>query len=424
MKKTLEQLFVFILSLSVSFICICLFNSFSCTNFNSIPLEDDIELQPSAPDYWPTLGWRTSLPKDQGVAITKLREMEVYIDNKNIKQNIDSLLIIRNGYLVYEKYPSTYYDENDRHHIYSCTKVFISALIGIAIEEGYITGVDDYVLDYFPNKTIAHLDSQKEAIKIQHLLTMSSGLSWNDQVNYYQMGETSDWVKYVLDRPMDHEPGTVWNYNSGGSHVLSAILNQVTPNGTLAYAKAKIFDFLNINNYLWYTDNQGIPNGATLLHLIPRDMAKFGFLYLNNGYWNSNLLIPFNWIAESSRSFMDVEFDQGEGSGYGYQWWIYRWANAFTARGSYEQYIVVIPDLNLVVVSTGNTDFHFIRLLVDFILPSVGFYPLNLVTMIISIISLSTISLFLGFMLNRIGKRRSLREVKEEYYTAIKEENI
>lgn len=422
MKQISKQLFIFILSLGFIFFNLFYLSSIHNISFKQVPLVNDLKFKSSDPAYWPTSGWRSSLPGDQGVAISKLREMEVFIENYNIRHYIDSLLIIRNGYIVYEKYPSGSYHQNRRHHIFSCTKVFISALIGVAIEENYISGVDEHVLDFFPNKTFANLDSQKEAITIKHLITMTSGLSWNDNINYYQMDGTSDWVKYVLDRPMEHQPGTVWNYNSGGSHVLSAILDQVTPNGTRAYAEAKIFDPLNIN-YKWYTDNQGIPNGGTLLHLTPRAMAKFGFLYLNNGYWNGTQLIPSEWIAESITPFMNVEFDQGEGSGYGYKWWIYRWFNAYTARGSNDQVIAVIPDLNSIVIFTGNREFQYIRLLVDYIFPSVGFYPLDLDGVLVLVISLSIISGSLCLMFYRIQKKRTLQKIKDEYYNAINTES-
>ena len=251
---------------------------------------------------------------------------------------------------------------------------------------------------------------------------MTSGLDWVDQVNYYTMAGTSDWVQYILDRPMADQPGTVWNYNTGCSHLLSAILNQETPNGTLKYAETHIFNPLNITDYIWYTDSQGIPNGGTLLYLRPRDMAKFGFLYLNNGYWNNTQLIPANWVTKSRTLYKGIEFDQGHGIGYGYQWWIYNWANAYTARGSYEQYIVVIPDLDLVVVSTGNADFRFIKLLVDYILPSAGFYPLNIVFIITLIVGLSALGAFSVFIFFSVRKRRILRKLKEEYLNDIEQE--
>jgi CubicO group peptidase (beta-lactamase class C family) len=138
-------------------------------------------------------------------------------------------------------------------------------------------------------------------------------------------------------------------------------------------------------------------------------MAKFGFLYLHNGNWNGTQLIPSSWAVESTSSFQNVDFDKGHGTGYGYKWWIYKWANAYTARGSYEQYITIIPDLNLVVVSTGNADFQFIRLLVNYILPSAGFYPnLNQIVIISLSFSLTALAVVAGFFYYRFHKKRKL----------------
>ncbi len=245
---------------------------------------------------------------------------------------------------------------------------------------------------------------------------MTSGLEWIDQVNYYQMSASSDWVQYILNQPMQYQPGTVWNYNTGCSHLLSAILNQVIPNGTREYAEYNLFNPLNITNYSWINDAQGIPIGGTLLHLTPRDMAKFGFLYLNNGLWNATQLVPSNWVTESRTIFKNVEFDQGHGSGYGYQWWIYSWANTYAARGSYEQYIVIVPDLNMVIVSTGNADFQFIRLLVDYILPSAGFYPLNLMIVLTIVFGSTGLCIILILVYFRIRKRKNLKNLREKYF--------
>lgn len=379
----------------------------SFRNSNLASLENNLKLNVSEPDYWPTSGWITSLPETQDMSSKKLEAMENYIENQNIDHYIDSLLIIRNGYLVYESYPSDMYDANDRHHIYSCTKVFTSALIGIALNEGYITGINDFVIDYFPNKTFDNMDSRKEAITIKHLLTMTSGLEWTDDINYYLLAHSTDWVQYILDQPMVSEPGEIWNYNTGNSHLLSAIIDQETPSGTSAYAKTKIFDPLNITNYSWNLDYLGIPIGGTLLYLTPRDMAKFGFLYLHKGNWNGTQLIPSSWVVESTTSSEDVDFDRGHGTGYGYKWWIYKWANAYTARGSFEQYIAVIPDFNLVVVSTGNNYFQFIRLLVNYILPSAGFYPnLNVILIISLSIGSAALVVVIGFIYYRFRKKR------------------
>jgi len=281
-----------------------------------------------------------------------------------------------------------------------------SALIGIAVEEGYINSINDYIINYFPNRTINNLDSRKQSITIKHLLTMTSGLEWDDSINYQEMTFRSDWVQYVLDRPMDSQPGMAWNYNSGGSHLLSAILESITPNGTLAYAKSHLFEPLNITNYTWIIDNQGIPIGGTRLKLTPRDMAKFGFLYLHKGLWNGSQLVPSSWVSESQKCYWNLQFEEHQGLGYGYQWWIYKWANAYAAIGAYKQYIMVVEDLNLVIAVNCNVDFPFINIIVDFILPSAGFVQINPLLVTILIGGSIALGAFLLFKYVQIRKKK------------------
>lgn len=382
---------------------------------DSTGFDEKSKLFSSGTASWSTSTWSTSFPEDQGMNSQKLDEMEDYINSTNLHFYIDSLLIVRNGFIVYESYPSHVYDEDEWHHIYSCTKVFTSALIGIALEEGLIGSLEDRVLDYFPNRNFENVNSWKQSITIRQLLTMTSGIEWTDQVDFYQMAGTSDWVQYILDQPMTHQPGTVWNYNTGCSHLLAAILDNVTPSGTLNYAETKLFNPLNITNYNWQTDPRGIPIGGTLLHLTPRDMAKFGYLYLNQGNWNGTQLIPSEWVEESTRAFMSVEFDQGHGSGYGYQWWIYHWLNAYTARGSYEQYITVIPDLEMIVIATGNSDYSYSNLLINYILPSAGFTPVDFLLLGGIIIGSTLLCVALIVLFLRLRKKVEIRKLKKKY---------
>ena len=376
MKKVYTQLFLVIIISSTfgSSIFTGVLNfQRTQTNPNSVIRQ----LKTSNPDYWPNSGWKASTPKEQGMDPQYLDQMESYMDEYGLWSYIDSILIVRNGYLTYEKYPSGLYDENSSHNIYSCTKSIISALIGIAIGEGYINSINDHMINYFSNRTINNFDSQKQAITLKHLLTMTSGLKWDDSRDYYNMTFHSDWVQYVLDRPMVSPPGNAWNYNSGGSHLLSALLQNITPNGTLAYAKSHLFDPLNITNYTWSTDHDGIPIGGTGLQLTPRDMAKFGFLYLNNGYWNGSQLVPSSWVDASQKSYYNLQFEENQGLGYGYQWWIYKWAHAYAAIGAYKQYIMVVKDLNLVIAVNCHVDFPFINIIVDYLLPAAGFAQIN-----------------------------------------------
>ncbi|MHA1943657.1 MAG: serine hydrolase domain-containing protein, partial [Candidatus Thorarchaeota archaeon] len=168
-------------------------------------------------DYWPTAGWQNTTPEEQGMDSTLLNEMMDRIDEHGIL--IDSLLIVKNGYLVFEEYPR-HYDAESRHIIHSCTKSYTSALVGIAIEEGYIESVDDKLVDLLPNRTIDNLDERKQDITLEHLLTMTSGLEWDEWTepyssylnSHYQMWTASDSVQYTLDLPMEYDPGEGWVY--------------------------------------------------------------------------------------------------------------------------------------------------------------------------------------------------------------------
>jgi CubicO group peptidase (beta-lactamase class C family) len=317
-----------------------------------------------------TFEWHISTPEKQGFNSNILKNMTDFIQAEDI--NLHSCLIIRNDVLVFEQYYNGF-DETRKHEIWSCTKSVTSSLIGIAIDQGYLN-IDDIVINLFPNKTFANIDERKQRMTVEHLLTMTTGLEWAGDTEYVSMYPLSDWVQYVLDKPMVAEPGEVFNYHTGGSHVLTAILETVTGNKTRNFANEYLFGPLGINpeSVSWTVDNQGIARGGSGLFLTPREMARFGLLFLHDGLWNGKQLIPSDWVLESTRSHFD-EF-------YGYQWWIYPSIennghvirNSFAARGYLEQMIYVMPDFDLVVVFTSNIvgGIGPDDLMFDFILPA------------------------------------------------------
>ncbi|MFW9800726.1 MAG: serine hydrolase domain-containing protein, partial [Candidatus Thorarchaeota archaeon] len=312
-------------------------------------------------EYWPSDEWRTSTPTEQGVDTTKLDEMMRYIETNALR--IDSILIVRNGYLVFEEYPSSLYSPGDYHIIHSCTKSFTSALVGIAIQNGYIGDVSDRMIDYFSNRTIANLDNRKQNITIEHLLTMTSGLEWDEWTVPYgrsgndatDMFSSDSSTQYVLDLPMAYEPGESWTYNSGGSHLLGAIVADTAGQTLSAFAFEHLLGPLGISeaNVLWPHDQEGYDYGSGGVYMRPLDMAKFGYLYLNNGSWDGQQIVPSEWVTKSAGT--EVYFN--EYSGYSYQWWTYPTdiANVYTAIGFAGQFIFVVPSLDMVVVFTSNT---------------------------------------------------------------------
>jgi len=329
-------------------------------------------------DYWPTDGWKTSTPEAQGMDSEELNHMFQYIADK--KLDIHSVLIVRNGYLVTEGY---YYPHKKeyRHILNSTTKSITSALVGLAIEDGYIESVDQKVVDIFHDWKIENLDERKEAVKIKNLLTMTAGLNWNESGAYgasndsnTQMWRSKNQVQYVLDRPMREEPGKRFYYNTGASHVLSAIVQRTSGKSSLEYAREKIFTPLGISDIAWGTDNQGIYTGGSRIFMKPEDLAKYGYLYLNKGKWEDKQIIPGSWIEESTQKHFDTPTGLAGRYGYGYQWWQNKFGG-YSGRGFSGQYLFVLPEHNLVIVFTSGlkpSDFFEPEELVDqFILPAI-----------------------------------------------------
>jgi CubicO group peptidase (beta-lactamase class C family) len=317
---------------------------------------------PTAPQAeWSTRGWRTSTPEQQGIDSGKLAELFDYVADKQL--HLHSLLIVRNGYLVTEAYFFPYRPEA-LHGIYSCTKSFTSALIGIAMDKGFIRSVDPPLLDFFPDRTIANVDDRKRAITLENLLTMSSGLDWpewnspvtSSTVIIRQMLLRPDAVQFVLDRPMQADPGKLFNYNTGGSTLLSAIVEQTTGINTLEFARDNLFEPMGFANVFWARAPNGLYRGGEGLMLTPRDMAKFGYLNLNRGVWDGRPVIPAAWVEASTKGHISTGRQASAGGQYGYQWWL-GWMQSpgsYAASGCGGQFIFIVPGKNLVVVFTGG----------------------------------------------------------------------
>lgn len=322
---------------------------------------------------WPTAGWETSAPEEQGIDSAKLTDMFIQIQEAGY--NIHGVVIVRHGKLVAEAYrvPN---DATTLHEIKSCTKSFISALIGIALQQGAIEGIDQHALDFFPDRTPANLDDAKRGMTLVDLLTMSSGFDWQggmlETPSINDLYFSPDWVQFMLDRPLSDAPGSRFVYDSGGSHLLSAILQRASGQTAEEFARANLFTPLGITNWRWESDPQGVSAGGWGLWLAPRDMAKLGYLYLHGGHWDGQQIVPAQWVADSTRQEI-VAGGSWLSDGYGYQWWVDA-KGYFMALGFGGQYIVVVPDRDMVVTFTGGlpaTSFFVPEtLLNDYILPA------------------------------------------------------
>lgn len=357
--------------------------------------------------YWPTEEWKHATFKESGVNEEIIIEMFDYIEDNNY--DIDSVLIAKDGYLVVEEYLT--FSSETLHPVYSVTKSFTSTLIGKAIEEGYIESVNQNILDFLGHIDVPNIES-KENIIIEHLLTMTSGITWNEDISYYdpantfrQMTDSSNWVEFILNQEMEDEPGNMWNYNSGGSHLLSAIIENATGITTLEYADDNIFSELGFSNYYWEEDPQNISFGGNGLQLLPRDMVKFGYLFLNNGTWNGTDIVSEDWVKQASEG----EITLSNTTNYGYQWWVYPLINSYLALGWAGQIICVIPEYDTVVVITSSLDegeISFRELLADYIIKaleegSIEPTPITLISVILPMI-ISTLVFKLKKQENRI----------------------
>jgi len=297
----------------------------------------------------------------------KLAQALAFIDDQDLA--LHSLLVIRHGYIVSETYYKSYHQDTT-HELYSCTKSFTATLVGIALDKGSINAVNHLVLDYFPEYTPGNQDPLKKSMKLEHLLTMTSGFAWleADQV-YAELYQSSDWVSYVLDEPMAEKPGSAFNYCSGCSHLLSAIIGQATHMNTKDFAEKTLFEPLGVSGVVWHTDSDGIPIGGWGLQLTPRQMAKLGYLYLHEGQWDGQQIVSSQWVKKATQKHTETDGELG----YGYQWWIYPRHGAYTALGREGQTIFVVPKSDLIIVTTAATDNHdeIFQLIEDFILPAV-----------------------------------------------------
>jgi CubicO group peptidase (beta-lactamase class C family) len=305
---------------------------------------------------WPTEEWATSTPEEQGMDTNSLDVVYNHVQNSGA--SIRSLLVIRHGILVAEEYfTPQLYDVDDVHILFSVTKSFVSCLIGIAIKEGFIDNTSQLLLDFFPDMTIENMTAWKEAITLEDVLMMRSGFQW-DEDNYeedndfFRMRASPNWVQYVLDRPMANEPGSTFYYNSGNSHLLSAIVNVTTGMSPLAFADQYLFGPLGITTRVWLPDPQGINFGGSNLNLKPRDMAKLGLLYLNNGTWDGQEIVTEDWVSRSNSG----PATPYAGTSYGYQWWLDDSAGWYSARGYNGQFIYVIEEHDITVVFTSDNE--------------------------------------------------------------------
>jgi CubicO group peptidase (beta-lactamase class C family) len=322
-----------------------------------------------SPTVLPDWEWPRSTPEEQGLSSAKLAAMLELLRREN--RPVHSVLVVRHGVLVLEAYAHPF-NAQTRHGIYSVTKSVTSALAGIANGEGLLGGVETPVISYFPTVTID--DPRKETIRIENLLAMNSGVEWMEPLysglnDLWGIHEADDPAQYFFNPALIEEPGAVFNYNSGGSHLLSMLVQATSGQPAADFAAAHLFAPLSIRNFHWENDFTGHTKGGTGLELLPVDMAKIGLLYLNRGQWQGRRIVPADWVSAST-VIRSIPY---EGMGYGYQWWI-RPQGDYYALGWGGQQIRVFPEQDMVVIFTagmsGEGMYHN-DLVDDYLLPAV-----------------------------------------------------
>ena len=306
-----------------------------------------------APDYWPTNGWRTAAPETHGFdsAITARGLRAIRQDGTRVH----SLLVVSGGEIILDAYFSPY-DGSTIHDVASVTKSVMTTLIGIAADQGKLD-LDAPILSFFPDRTVANRDARKERITVRQLMSNTGGMECihhPEEPTAQAMHASPDWVQFTLDLPMVAEPGTTFAYCSPELHLLSAILQQATGMTTLEFARANLFEPLGIHDLQWPADPQGITNGHGELYLRPRDMAKLGFLWLHDGEWDGKQIVSRKWVEAASQTQITTGPDYPEDYGYGF--WIGRPDEEipyFAADGRGGQRILVVPAMNMVLVTTG-----------------------------------------------------------------------
>ena len=309
-------------------------------------------------DYWPTWDWRTAEPESVGMRSDLLLELNKALNSQYA--SVNGIVIVRNGYIVYERYNSGF-GPDDTHPVASVTKSFISALIGIAIDKGHLKDVDEKVLDFFSEYTPSANDMQKRLVSIRDLLTMTAPFAWKTRANRYEpldrLRRQRDWIKFILDILGRNGQIGRFQYSSAASHLLSAIITRTTGISAREFANEHLFRPLGIReipdyemkSFLqedvfgknvtgWVKDPQGNSTGGWGLSITPRDMARFGFLYLNLGNWDNKQIVSEGWVRESTEL---------NSSGYGYQWWLKE--GVFAASGHGGNHIFCIPGYDLVI---------------------------------------------------------------------------
>ncbi len=341
---------------------------------------------------WPAKEWTISAPAAEKMINDSLKAFEADI-NSGKYGYVDGMFITRNGKLIYQRswkhdYEKIYgdnagttsplnpydpggpynyfnpwwhpfYRRGELHSLQSVTKTITSVVIGVATTRNEFPDLSKTVLSFFDTSQVKNIDDRKRRMTIKHLLTMTAGFNWNENLPYSDpandgiaMEASFDWIKYVIDKPMAFEPGQTFAYNSGASQLLSYIFRRSTGKDIEEYAAQYLFAPLGISDYFWKRTPTGLADTEGGLYLRPADLARIFYLFLQNGNWDGRQIVSTGWVQSSISPVMSL----GGGTKYGYKWWLYEYENsrlAWFGSGFGGQFPIVIPEYNIVAVFTA-----------------------------------------------------------------------
>jgi len=313
-----------------------------------------------AVDYTPLPGddWELSTPAEQG--LDPMLVAEAYYNAAEL-ETLYSLLVVKNGYLIAEDYFNEGSVEQ-KARLQSVTKSYTSALVGIALEQGYLSSVDQKMLDFFPEVADQITDPRKDQITIRDLLQMRAGYPWEETDPALWDGLLSGHYPPLIEEfSLIADPGTEFHYSNLSSNWLGIIVDRATGTNLKAYAEENLFLPLGVEAGEWGTDAEGHNNGCADLHLTARDAARFGLLYLNEGEYEGNEVISADWVHDSLQTYSEDAWDYRVGRnfndiGYGYQWWsVMAGEHHYSlAWGHGGQQIALLDELDMVIVVTSD----------------------------------------------------------------------
>jgi CubicO group peptidase (beta-lactamase class C family) len=342
-------------------------------------------------ETWPTKGWPKGTPASVGLDEAVLASLDADLaDGKYML--VDSFQVFRCGtevfarkyqhdygriygkevktkgplnarltgpYNYFDPYWHPFYHGTDMHTMQSVSKSVTSAIFGVAITRGdFKSGLNTLVLKYFDVATVKNVDDRKRRITLKDVLTMTTGLNWNEENVAYDdprsdsslMEATDDWVRYAIDKPMAEEPGRIFNYSSGATELLAYIFQKETGQDIDAYGQKYLFAPLGIEHH-WKHSYLGVVDTEGGLYLNGEDLAKIGYLYLHDGVWAGKQIISKDWVRESLTPYVHAEGNFQ----YGFQWWLYPLNGKYVwlAWGFGGQKLMIFPEEHLIVVFTG-----------------------------------------------------------------------